>query len=77
MDFKVLDETKVDTKRAPEDGVYIFGLFVEGCRWDERKEALDESNPKVLYTEMKMIHIQPKNKSEIDYGHSYCCPVYK
>jgi len=77
MDFSVLDEAKVDTSKPPEDGVYIYGLFVEGCRWDERKEALEESNPKVLYTEMKMIHIMPKNRADIDYGHSYCCPVYK
>ena len=77
MDFKVIDEAKTDTSNPPDDGVYIYGLFVEGCRWDERKEALEESNPKVLYTEMKMIHIMPKNRADIDYGHSYCCPVYK
>ena len=75
--MKVLDESKIDTNRAPEDGVYIYGLFVEGCRWDDRKEALEESHPKVLYTDMKMIHIIPKNRVDIDYGHSYCCPVYK
>ena len=74
------------TKQAP-DGEYIFGLFLEGCRFDDRKELLDESNPKVLFTEMKPIWVLPKHKQDIfrdhdttclDYlGHSYRCPVYK
>lgn len=33
--------------------------------------------PKVLFTSMKSIWILPKKRSEIDYGHSYMCPVYK
>ena len=44
FDFIVIsNEEKTDLTKAPDDGVYIFGLFVEGCRWDERKEALEES----------------------------------
>ena len=46
----ISNEEKTDITKAPEDGVYIFGLFVEGCRWDERKEALEESQPKILFT---------------------------
>jgi len=77
-DFVVVsDETKCDLEKPPEDGVYVHGLFVEGARWDATKEALDESMPKVLYTEMKSIHILPKKQKDIDYGHSYKCPVYK
>jgi len=26
------------------DGAYIFGLYIEGCRWDEEQGALDESH---------------------------------
>lgn len=44
FDFIMIsNEEKTDLTKPPEDGVYIFGLFVEGCRWDERKEALEES----------------------------------
>jgi len=71
------DEKETDLSKPPEDGVYVYGLFLEGCRWNEEKAALDESMPKVLYTKMKSIHIIPKKKSEIDHGHSYMCPVYK
>ena len=34
---------------APAEGVFIHGLFLEGCRWDDKKEALEESLPKVLF----------------------------
>jgi len=78
FDFIIIsDETKYDLTKAPEDGVYVSGLFLEGARWDDKKEAIDESHPKVLFTTMRSIWILPGNVEEIDYGHSYKCPVYK
>lgn len=35
-------------KRRPADGCIIYGLFLEGCRWDGK--FLNESFPKELYT---------------------------
>ena len=50
FDFIVIsNEEKTDLTKSPEDGVYVHGLFVEGCRWDERKEALEESQPKISF----------------------------
>jgi len=35
-DFIVLsDESKYDVENGPEDGVFVWGLFMEGARWDE------------------------------------------
>ncbi|PSN46072.1 Dynein heavy chain 1 [Blattella germanica] len=45
--FKVLDQSP---KKRPADGCCIWGLFVEGARWNETKRLLDESRPKELYT---------------------------
>lgn len=78
FDFIVVcDENKYDLKKPAEDGVYVHGLFMEGARWDDKKEAVDESQPKVLFTQMSTIWILPQKKVDIDYGHSYKCPVYK
>jgi len=73
----ISDESKYDLASPPDDGVYVNGLFLEGCRWDDRKEALEESLPKVLFTPMKCIWIMPTKMDLIDNGHSYKCPVYK
>mmetsp|Transcript_6415 Transcript_6415/g.10885 ORF Transcript_6415/g.10885 Transcript_6415/m.10885 type:complete len:146 (-) Transcript_6415:33-470(-) len=78
FDFQIIsNEEKTDINIPPADGVYVYGLFVEGARWDEKKESLEESMPKVLFTNMKTIWIIPRKKDDIDYGHSYKCPVYK
>lgn len=78
FDFIVIsDESKYDLENGPEDGVFVWGLFMEGARWDEHLEAIEESHPKVLFSSMKQVWILPAKKDDIDYGHSYMCPVYK
>lgn len=42
-----MKETRVT--QAPEDGVIIYGLFLDGARWDKNSMILEESLPKVLY----------------------------
>jgi len=78
FDFQTIsDESKYDLVNGPEDGVYVYGLYVEGARWDDGLEAIEESHPKVLFSQMRPIWILPKDIKDIDYGHSYKCPVYK
>ena len=78
FDFEVVDDpTKYDMKKQAPDGAYIFGLFLEGCRWDSEQHVLNESQPKVLFTKMPNIWLKPMKKEDIVLGHRYLCPVYK
>jgi len=38
-----------DIKERPDDGVYVYGLFLEGCKWDYKEHCLAESDPKKLF----------------------------
>jgi len=34
------DRTHEDITEKPEDGCYIYGMYLEGARWDSRKHCL-------------------------------------
>lgn len=54
----------------------MYGMFLEGCRWDNKSHALGPSLPKVLFTQVPVVHFIPtldfKGKPGV-----YPCPVYK
>ncbi|NXM04479.1 DYH7 protein, partial [Tyrannus savana] len=74
-EFQVIPQDTADT--APEDGVYIHGLFLDGARWDRTKGMLTEQYPKVLFDAMPIIWIKPTPKSDIKESNAYVCPLYK
>uniref|UniRef100_A0A663M9S7 Dynein axonemal heavy chain 12 n=1 Tax=Athene cunicularia TaxID=194338 RepID=A0A663M9S7_ATHCN len=74
-EFQVIPQDTADT--APEDGVYIHGLFLDGARWDRTRGILAEQYPKVLFDMMPIIWIKPTTKSDIKKSNAYVCPLYK
>jgi len=41
--------THEDIKEKPDDGVFVYGIFLEGCKWDYGKHVLADSDPKKLF----------------------------
>uniref|UniRef100_A0A7M4FPW0 Dynein axonemal heavy chain 12 n=1 Tax=Crocodylus porosus TaxID=8502 RepID=A0A7M4FPW0_CROPO len=74
-EFQVIPTDTSNT--APEDGVYIHGLFLDGARWDRTKGILAEQYPKLLFDMMPIIWIKPNTKSDIKKSNAYICPLYK
>ncbi|XP_077979573.1 dynein axonemal heavy chain 3-like isoform X2 [Glandiceps talaboti] len=70
-------EAEDDMDYRPEDGAFIKGLFLEGCRWDREAKVLGESLPKALFDSVPIIWLQPGVKNEFKLKPSYTCPVYK
>ncbi|XP_049547176.1 dynein axonemal heavy chain 12 [Anopheles darlingi] len=74
-DFQMLPVASVAA--APENGVYVYGLFLEGARWDQTKGCLEEQLPKMLIDGMPLIHLLPTVIADLVEGSRYKCPVYK
>lgn len=62
---------------APEDGIHVLGMFIEGCKWDAKERVLGESDPKILYTRCPMIHFLPTLEKDIVKTGIYKCPLFK
>lgn len=52
-----------DCKVAPVEGVYIYGLYLDGAGWDKRKVRLQEATNKILYSPMPVIHVYAINST--------------
>ncbi|CAK9814603.1 Dynein axonemal heavy chain 7 [Anthophora plagiata] len=74
-DFVPLSATEFP--EPPEDGVYVYGLFLDGARFNVSTMKLDESLPKILYDSVPFIWMVPMRKEEVPERKTYTCPVYK
>ncbi|KYN09877.1 Dynein heavy chain 7, axonemal [Trachymyrmex cornetzi] len=75
FDFVILKETVFTI--TPEDGVYVYGLFLDSARFDIKKMCIEESFPKVLYDNVPFLWLIPMKKQDIEERQSYVCPLYK
>jgi dynein heavy chain len=62
---------------GPEDGVYVYGMFLDGCRWDDDAAELAESEPKALFAPAPAMWMKPLRSAELPTFPSYACPLYK
>jgi len=76
FDYKVLNP-EVPITKPPEDGVYVYGLFMDGARWDSKKGEIAESLPKILYDTVPNIWFIPLERDKIPERPSYLSPLYK
>lgn len=75
--FKVQKTARENIKEKPEDGCYIYGLFLQGCQWDEEMESLVDFKPKVLFTSFPVLHLDPEENKKASGEGIYRCPCYK
>jgi dynein heavy chain len=76
--FKVLRRSASDFQKPPT-GCLVYGLFIDGARWDDNEGVIAESLPKVLFDSIPHIHIVPceTSKDTTDKKMMYTSPVYK
>eukprot|EP00798_Chlamydomonas_sp_ICE-L_P026349 gene26349-17446_t len=70
-DFVMMNMDPEEYHKGPEDGVYIHGLFLEGCAWVEGDKHL------ILFEPAPVIWLKPMLVEDFpEYPH-YQCPVYR
>ncbi|KAK6642963.1 hypothetical protein RUM43_004465 [Polyplax serrata] len=75
FDFEV---TNVDVKpKPPIDGVYVYGMFVDGARWDRKAGNLEEQLIKILYDVLPVVWLKPIEKTKLQDRGRYKSPLYK
>ncbi|GIM01950.1 hypothetical protein Vretimale_6713, partial [Volvox reticuliferus] len=47
-----------------EGGVYVYGLFLEGARWDEQAGTLGAARPGGMFSSLPAVHLLPKHTAE-------------
>jgi len=67
---------KSELTKPPEDGVYLYGIFLEGARWDTKTKKIADSRAKELFTELPALHFLPV-KNRVPNTLDYRCPCYK
>ena len=65
-------------RKGPDEGSYFYGLFLEGCKWDKGGNKLADSEPKVLFAPLPVLHVTGTLASAAVSGApQYNCPCYK
>ena len=78
FEFKILDDITYDkVEDRPEDGCYVYGMFLEGARWNYDKHLLDDSLNRELYTDVPLMHMIPVPNREPPEKGIYNAPLYK
>ncbi|KAJ9448993.1 Dynein gamma chain, partial [Diplonema papillatum] len=84
---EVLKQEKHEIDRPPSEGVYVFGLFLEGAGWDRTRQRLKDPLPKEPPRELPILYVTAvqgednrraaPGKSKEKVMAKYDCPVYK
>jgi len=75
--FEVLKKTKQEIEEEPIDGVYVYGLYLDGAKWNDINQSLCDANIGELYYKMPIIHFIPCQNYVVDENKYYDCPLYK
>jgi dynein heavy chain len=66
-----------DIELPPENGAYVYGLFMEGGRFNRLTMKLEDSVPRVLLDTMPCIWLKPVITADYNPTSVYDCPLYK
>ena len=77
----IVDVTKKvepgEIESTARDGAYVFGLYMEGARWDVPAGSMEDAYMKELYPKLPVVLVKATPADKAPSGDLYSCPVYK
>ena len=77
LSVDITKRSKEELGGAPREGAYIWGLYLEGARWDMQTSQLAEAKLKEITSAMPVIFVKAIPIDRMDTKGMYECPVYK
>jgi dynein heavy chain len=65
-----------EIRQPARDGVFIYGIYLEGATWNVQHGILEESRPMELISHMPVIHFKPVEGRRRTAKGYYTCPLY-
>ena len=67
-----------EIERKSNEGAYISGLKLQGCRWDSSNQTLERSKPKEMFCPMPIINVKAIGWDRVEAASGFfVCPCYK
>lgn len=77
LQCEVTKKNREDFTSPPREGAYIHGLFMEGARWNNTTNCIEEAKLKELYSQIPVIYIKAIRSEKQETKNIYECPVYR
>ncbi|XP_006869595.1 PREDICTED: dynein heavy chain 17, axonemal [Chrysochloris asiatica] len=77
LSVEVTKKNREDMTAPPREGSYVYGLFMEGARWDTQTGVIAEARLKELTPAMPVIFIKAIPVDRMETKNIYECPLYK
>ncbi|XP_041937573.1 dynein heavy chain 11, axonemal [Alosa sapidissima] len=73
----VTKKFKEEFNQPAREGAYVYGLYMEGARWDTQGGNITEARLKDLTPSMPVIFVRAMPNDRQETRNTYECPVYK
>jgi len=77
LQVDVTKKGKEEFTAPPREGAYLFGMYMEGARWDSAANSIVDSRPKDLTPAMPVMLVRAIPIEKMETKGVYDCPVYK
>tara|TARA_B100000795_G_scaffold157164_1_gene118000 strand:- start:135 stop:680 length:546 start_codon:yes stop_codon:yes gene_type:complete len=77
FDYEMMSRSWESYRKPPKDGCYVYGMFLDGARWNPDAKILDHSLPKILFSDAPTVWLKPAASKDLKTFSHYVCPTYK